>query len=153
MPVFTIFLIKIGANMKIIKLNIFFGLLFVSSFQASTVIACHKGGAMGTASKDPLNSTIDVSYGYTFLFASTSGTLGCEAWDFVKNNRVQSGMGLTTLFIDSRPQYASPHPSELLHLNQSFIMRTSSVTWLPLMPVRSDIEMAQKWHNLVIFKM
>ena len=54
-----------------------------------TAIACHKGGALGLASEDPLNSTIDYSSGSTFVFASTSGTLGCENWDFVKNNRVQ----------------------------------------------------------------
>ena len=71
------------------KFTIFFGLLFVFSFQAFTALACHKGGAMGAASKDPLNSTIDVTSGYTFIFASTSGTLGCENWDIVKNNRVQ----------------------------------------------------------------
>ena len=54
-----------------------------------TALACHKGGAMGLASEDPLNSTIDYSSGSTFVFASTSGTLGCENWDFVKNNRMQ----------------------------------------------------------------
>ena len=75
--------------MKTLKLIIFFGLLPVITFQASTVFACHKGGAMGFASEDPLASTIDYSSGSTFIFASTSGTLGCENWDFVKNNRVQ----------------------------------------------------------------
>ena len=54
-----------------------------------TALACHKGGAMGMASEDPLNSTIDYSSGSTFVFASTSGTLGCENWDFVKSNRMQ----------------------------------------------------------------
>ena len=58
-------------------------------FLCQTALACHKGGAMGMASEDPLNSTIDYSSGSTFVFASTSGTLGCENWDFVKNNRVQ----------------------------------------------------------------
>ena len=58
-------------------------------FLTQTAIACHKGGAMGMASEDPLNSTIDYSSGSTFVFASTSGTLGCENWDFVRNNRVQ----------------------------------------------------------------
>jgi len=75
--------------MKILKLNIFFGLLLVFSFQASTVFACHEGGSMGFASEDPLASTIDYSSGSTFIFASTFGTLGCKNWDFVKNNRVQ----------------------------------------------------------------
>ena len=75
--------------MKILKLNIFFGLLLVFSFQASTVFACHKGGSMGFASEDPLASTTDYSSGSTFIFASTFGTLGCKNWDFVKNNRVQ----------------------------------------------------------------
>ena len=58
-------------------------------FLTQTALACHKGGAMGMASEDPLNSTIDYSSGSTFVFASTSGTLGCENWDFVKNNRVK----------------------------------------------------------------
>ena len=58
-------------------------------FLTQTALACHKGGAMGMASEDPLNSTIDYSSGSTFVFASTSGTLGCENWDFVKNNRMQ----------------------------------------------------------------
>ena len=75
--------------MKILKLNIFFGLLLVFSFQASTVFACHEGGSMGFASEDPLASTTDYSSGSTFIFASTFGTLGCKNWDFVKNNRVQ----------------------------------------------------------------
>jgi len=73
--------------MKILKLNIFFGLLLVFSFQASTVFACHEGGSMGFASEDPLASTTDYSSGSTFIFASTFGTLGCKNWDFVKNNR------------------------------------------------------------------
>ena len=75
--------------MKTLKLIIFFGLLPVITFQASTVFACHKGGALGFASEDPLASTIDYSSGSTFVFASTSGSLGCENWDFVKNNRVE----------------------------------------------------------------
>ena len=75
--------------MKIVKLIISSGLLFVFSFQAFTAVACHKGGAMGFASEDPLASTIDYTSGSTFVFASTSGSLGCENWDFVKNNRVQ----------------------------------------------------------------
>ena len=58
-------------------------------FLTQTALACHKGGAMGMASEDPLNSTIDYSSGSTFVFASTSGTLGCENWDFVKSNRMQ----------------------------------------------------------------
>ncbi len=64
-------------------------LINVCIFLTQTAIACHKGGALGLASEDPLNSTIDYSSGSTFVFASTSGTLGCENWDFVKNNRVQ----------------------------------------------------------------
>ena len=71
------------------KFTIFFGLLFVFSFQAFTAQACHEGGPMGMASKKPIASTIDYSSGSTFIFASTSGSLGCENWDFVKNNRVQ----------------------------------------------------------------
>ena len=64
-------------------------LINICIFLTQAAIACHKGGAMGLASEDPLNSTIDYSSGSTFVFASTSGTLGCENWDFVKNNRVQ----------------------------------------------------------------
>ena len=71
------------------KFTIYFGLLLGFSFLTTTAMACHKGGAMGLASKDPLASTIDYSSGSTFAFASTSGSLGCENWDFVKNNRVQ----------------------------------------------------------------
>ena len=58
-------------------------------FLTQTALACHKGGSLGFASEDPLNSTIDYSSGSTFVFASTSGTLGCENWDFVRSNRVQ----------------------------------------------------------------
>ena len=58
-------------------------------FLTQTALACHKGGAMGLASEDPLNSTIDYSSGSTMAIASTVGTLGCENWDFVRNNRVQ----------------------------------------------------------------
>jgi len=75
--------------MKTLKLIIFFGLLPVFTFQASTVFACHEGGAMGFASEDPVASTTDYSSGSTFIFASTFGSLGCKNWDFVKNNRVQ----------------------------------------------------------------
>ncbi len=75
--------------MKILKLNILFGLLFLFLFQTSTVFACHEGGSMGFASEDPLASTTDYSSGSTFIFASTSGSLGCKNWDFVKSNRVQ----------------------------------------------------------------
>ena len=58
-------------------------------FLPQTVLSCHKRGAMGFASEDPVASTIDYSSGSTFVFASTFGTLGCENWVFVKNNRVQ----------------------------------------------------------------
>lgn len=75
--------------MKSFKFKIFGGLLIVFSLMDSTVMACHQGGAMGMASQDPLASTIDYSSGSTFIFASTSGTLGCENWDFAKNNRVE----------------------------------------------------------------
>ena len=71
------------------KVTIFFGLIFVFSILGHTAMACHEGGSMGFASKKPIASTIDYSSGSTFIFASTSGSLGCENWDFVKNNRVQ----------------------------------------------------------------
>ena len=75
--------------MKTLKLIIFFGLLSVFTFQASTVFACHKGGAMGFASENPLHLSIDYISSYTMVSASTSGSLGCKNWDIVKNNRVQ----------------------------------------------------------------
>ena len=78
-----------GANMKTLKFTYFVGLLLGYSFLATTAVACHKGGAMGVASEDPLNSTLDYTSGSTFVFASTAGTLGCKNWDFVKDNRVQ----------------------------------------------------------------
>ena len=72
-------------------LRTFFIIVLINAclFLSQTALACHEGGAMGMASEDPLNSTIDYSSGSTFVFASTSGTLGCENWDFVKNNRMQ----------------------------------------------------------------
>ena len=75
--------------MKSLKFTIFFGLLLGFSFLATTAMVCHKGGAMGIASQDPIASTIDYTFASTFAFGSTQGTLGCENWDFVKNNRVQ----------------------------------------------------------------
>ena len=72
-------------------LRTFFIIVLINAclFLSQTALACHEGGAMGMASEDPLNSTIDYSSGSTFVFASTSGTLGCENWDFVKSNRMQ----------------------------------------------------------------
>ncbi len=64
-------------------------LIIICLLLSQNLLACHKGGALGLASEDPLNSTIDYSSGSTFVFASTSGTLGCENWDFVRVNRVQ----------------------------------------------------------------
>ena len=75
--------------MRKLKFTCFVGVLIGFSILAHTAMACHKGGALGFASEDPLASTIDYSSGSTFVFASTSGSLGCENWDFVKNNRVQ----------------------------------------------------------------
>ena len=75
--------------MKPLRTLLIIILVIACSFLTHTAFACHKGGAMGMASEDPLNSTIDYSSGSTFVFASTSGTLGCENWDFVKNNRMQ----------------------------------------------------------------
>ena len=71
------------------KFTIFYGLLFVFSFQAFTAMACHKGGAMGFASENPIHMTLDYTSMPTMVSASTSGSLGCENWDVVKNNRVQ----------------------------------------------------------------
>ena len=75
--------------MKPLRTFFIIALINACLFLTQTALACHKGGAMGMASEDPLNSTIDYSSGSTFVFASTSGTLGCENWDFVKNNRMQ----------------------------------------------------------------
>ena len=75
--------------MKPLRTLLIIILVIACSFLTQTAFACHKGGAMGMASKDPVASTLDYSSGSTFVFASTSGTLGCENWDFVKNNRVQ----------------------------------------------------------------
>ena len=71
------------------KFTIFFGLLFVFSFQSFTAQACHKGGPMGFASENPLHMTLDYISVPTMVSASTSGSLGCENWDIIKNNRVQ----------------------------------------------------------------
>jgi len=78
-----------GVKMKPLRTLLIIVLINACLFLTQTALACHKGGAMGMASEDPLNSTIDYSSGSTFVFASTSGTLGCENWDFVRNNRVQ----------------------------------------------------------------
>ena len=75
--------------MRSLRTFFIFVLINACLFLTQTVLACHEGGAMGMASEDPLNSTIDYSCGSTFVFASTSGTLGCENWDFVKSNRMQ----------------------------------------------------------------
>ncbi len=75
--------------MKFIKNFLTTTIIIIFVFITQIAFACHKGGALGMASEDPLNSTIDYSSGSTFVFASTSGTLGCENWDFVKNNRIQ----------------------------------------------------------------
>ena len=75
--------------MKPLRTLLIIVLVNACSFMTHTAFACHKGGAMGMASEDPLYSTIDYSCWSTFVFASTSGTLGCENWDFVRNNRVQ----------------------------------------------------------------
>ena len=75
--------------MKSQKFFICVGLINVFLFLSSTAMACHKGGAMGLASKDPLNSTLDYTSGSTYAIASTFGTLGYENCDYVKNNRVQ----------------------------------------------------------------
>ena len=75
--------------MKSLRTLFIFIIINACLFMTQTALACHKGGAMGIASKDPLNSTIDYSSGSTMAIASTVGTLGCENWDFVRNNRVQ----------------------------------------------------------------
>ena len=44
---------------------------------------------MGFASENSLHMTLDYISVPTMVSASTSGSLGCENWDVVKNNRVQ----------------------------------------------------------------
>ena len=75
--------------MKTLILPFFIGLLLGFTFLTTTAIGCHKGGSMGVASEDPLNSTVDYTSASTFVSASTSGTSGCENWDFVQSNRAQ----------------------------------------------------------------
>ena len=48
---------------------------------ASPLWACHRGGQMGFAKKDPGASTVDVTSSSAFTFASTSGTSGCQNWE------------------------------------------------------------------------
>ena len=50
-------------------------------------MACHKGGALGYASGSPLMSTTDYVLAPIWIFASTSGTSGCENWDLVQNSQ------------------------------------------------------------------
>ena len=73
--------------MKQRLLVLILALMIVGS--ASLALACHKKGAMGLASKDPLSSTTDYVLFPTFMLASTSGTLGCENWDLVSLEQVQ----------------------------------------------------------------
>ncbi|MGK5093107.1 DUF3015 family protein [Deltaproteobacteria bacterium TL4] len=44
--------------------------------------ACHRGGAMGFANKDPGMFSIDVTFSSFIPFSSTSGTSGCKNWDY-----------------------------------------------------------------------
>ena len=64
--------------MNSIKTFVTINILICFMTVAPYVMACHKGGAIGYASKDPINSTIDYSSASTFITASTSGTLGCK---------------------------------------------------------------------------
>ena len=75
--------------MKSLRTLFIIVLISACLFLTQTALACHKGGAMGMASEDPLNLTLDYVSASTMVIASTFGTLGCENWDFVKNNRVQ----------------------------------------------------------------
>ena len=75
--------------MKSLKTLFIIVLINVCLFMTQTALACHKGGAMGFASEDPLHLSFDYTSSYTMVSASTSGSLGCKNWDVVKNNRVQ----------------------------------------------------------------
>ena len=75
--------------MKSLKTLFIIVLINVCLFMTQTALACHKGGAMGFASEDPLHLSFDYTSSYTMISASTSGSLGCENWDIIKNNRVQ----------------------------------------------------------------
>lgn len=67
--------------------TILFLVIILLSLNVPITWACHQGGALGMASKNPFSSTIDYTFASTFVFASTSGTLGCENWDFVRINQ------------------------------------------------------------------
>ena len=75
--------------MKSLKFTFYFGLLLGFTFLATPAMGSHKGGSMGMASEDLLNSILDYTSAPTMVSASTSGTSGCENWNFVQNNRVQ----------------------------------------------------------------
>jgi hypothetical protein len=75
--------------MRILKFTCFVGVLIGFSILGHTAMACHKGGPLGIARGDPLASKIDYFSGSNFILASTPGSLGCENWDFVKNNWVE----------------------------------------------------------------
>ncbi len=59
--------------------------LLVFFFFFSSAQACHEGGPMGFAKRDPGMFSVDVTSSSTFIFASTSGTSGCKNWDFVEH--------------------------------------------------------------------
>lgn len=46
-----------------------------------SVWACHKGGPMGFANRDPGELLADITYSPSFSSGSTSGTSGCEDWN------------------------------------------------------------------------
>lgn len=72
------------------KIFITLGLITLFGFVgSSSALACHEGGPMGFAKRDPGMVTIDITYSPTFTSASTSGTSGCKNWDLVQRWKKQ----------------------------------------------------------------
>ena len=56
-------------------------------FGGSSTWACHKGGPMGFATKDPGAFSLDITISPTYTSASTFGTAGCKDWDYAQHQR------------------------------------------------------------------
>ena len=64
-----------------------FVFLFLALHCHREVLACHKGGKMGFARRNPTHFTIDLTMSPTFVVASTSGTSNCDNWDLYGEQR------------------------------------------------------------------
>ena len=60
----------------------FLPFILILNLLAHVVMACHRGGSMGIAEKDPGMFSVDITLSPTFAFASSSGTSGCKDWDY-----------------------------------------------------------------------